>query len=267
MPRRKVGILVLTGVVVAGVAAATVVEGGSKTLTADSGGGSMAAPSQAPAPYAISTLGPVGTAAQDPGGGGGGTGDPGNVGLPRIQGAQGSGSAQGPGGNDGKLYFSGSQLLDPNHSAATSGTVSIPNPLAGVAGVLGPILGPTTGGTGTTTGCATDAQSADFYAIPLQVETVGFTGTPRVHVHITGSGSVSAALEEFPAGGGACRTITSGGGSISGGVADFSLGSRGRYQFTKGSTPALVITVSGSHTITTDFNNPSFLALPGLYGV
>lgn len=266
MPRRKVGILVLAGVVVAGAAAATVLGGGSKTLTADAGGGAMATPSEAAAPYAIHTLAPVGTAAQDPGGGGGGSGVPGNVAPPGIQGAQGSGRPQGSGGNDGRLYFNGTQLLDPNRSATTSGSVTLPNTLAGVAGVLNPVLG-STGGSGTTTGCATSADQADYYAIPLQVETVGFTGTPVAHVRISGSGLVQAQLEEFPSGGGACRPVTSGSAYISGGVANIPLGSLGRYQFTHGSTPALVITAAGNHVISTDFNNPSYLVLPGLYGV
>src|ERR1700712_2017563 len=128
MARGRTVIWVAAGVVVAGAAAGAVFGGGSQTLTADSGGGTMPGASSPPAPYSISTLGPIGTAAQDPGGGGGGTGVPGYVGPPAIQGAQGSGSAQGKGGNDGKLYLSGTNLLDPSRGAATSGTTTIPNP-------------------------------------------------------------------------------------------------------------------------------------------
>src|ERR1700710_262818 len=70
----------------------------------DFGGGDIAAATGPPAPYSISTLPPVGFAAQDPGGGGGGGGQPGTVGLPGYQGAQGSGSAQGFEGGGDKLY-------------------------------------------------------------------------------------------------------------------------------------------------------------------
>ena len=80
------------------------------------------------APYAISTLGAIGTAAQDPGGGGGGTGAPGNVAPPAIQGAQGSGSAQGFADAGDTLYFSGVNLLDPNRSATTSGQTTFGGP-------------------------------------------------------------------------------------------------------------------------------------------
>src|SRR3954468_9879369 len=73
----------------------------------DVGGGQLPAAAGVEAPYSVSTLPPIGTAAQDPGGGGGGGGRPGTVGPPGIQGAQGSGSAQGFQGGGDKLYFSG----------------------------------------------------------------------------------------------------------------------------------------------------------------
>jgi hypothetical protein len=261
MARGRTVILVAAGVIVAGVAAGTVVEGGSKTLAADSGGGSTPAASSPPAPYAISTLGPIGTAAQDPGGGGGGTGAPGSVAPPGIQGAQGSGSAQGPGGNDGRLYLNGAQLLDPNRSAVTSGSVTVPNPLTAIGGILD------LGGNSSSTGCATDAQSADYYAVPLRVETVGFSGTPHAHIRISGSGTVQVRLEQLLPDGSSCATVASGQGSISGGVADVTLSSPGRFQFGRDYTPSLVISAPGSHTITTGSDNPSYIELPGLYGV
>src|SRR4051794_31938156 len=104
MARRKAGPLVAVGAVavIAVLGYSTYTETGSpKTKVADPGGGVVPESPAPPAPYAISTLGPIGTAAQDPGGGGGGTGEPGTVGPPAIQGAQGSGSAQGfEGGGD-----------------------------------------------------------------------------------------------------------------------------------------------------------------------
>ena len=260
MARRKAlgGLIVVA--LIGAAAVATVSESGSSVKTADTGGGIVHPSASPPAPYAISTLGPIGTAAQDPGGGGGGTGAPGTVGLPGIQGAQGSGSAQGPGGNDSRLYLSGTNLLDPGRSGTLSGSVTIPNPL----GVLGSI--PLPGGGVQSTGCATDAQSADYYAIPLHVETVGFRGTPRVHIRISGSGSVTVRLaQQSP--GKDCPTIASATGQINGGVADFSLSGANAFQFSRDFTPALVITAPGSHTITTDNVNPSYVYLPGLSGL
>ena len=64
-----------------------------------------------------------------------------------------------------------------------------------------------------------------------------------------------------------CVGVSSGSGQISGGVADFSLSSPGKFQFGHDYTPALVISVLGSHTVTTSSENPSYVALPGLYGV
>jgi hypothetical protein len=257
--RKALGGLVVVALIGA-AAVATVSESGGSVKTADAGGGSVP-PSAAPvAPYAVSTLGPIGTAAQDPGGGGGGTGAPGSVGEPGIQGAQGSGSPQGPGGNDSRLYLSGTNLLDPGRSETLSGSVTIPNPL----GVLGSL--PLPGGGEQATGCATDAQSTDYYAIPLHVETVGFRGTPRVHIRISGSGPVTVELAQQSPGKG-CQTITSATGSISGGVADFALNGVGAFQFTHDDTPALVVSAPGSHTITTDADDPSYVFLPGLYGV
>lgn len=262
MARGRTAIWVVAGVVVAGVAAGTVLDSGSKTLAADSGGGAVPPPSSAPAPYAISTLGPIGTAAQDPGGGGGGTGEPGSVAPPGIQGAQGSGSPQGPGGNDGRLYLSGTNLIDPNRSGVTSGSVALPNPVAAVGGLLNPV----TGGT-SATGCATGANSTDYYAVPLTVETVGFGGAPHVHIRISGSGPVTVRLAQQSSNGNSCPTVASGSGQISGGVADFTLSSPGKFQFSRGYTPAVVISARGSHVITTSQADPSYVALPGLYGL
>jgi hypothetical protein len=261
VPRKKaVGGLIVVALI--GVAAvATISESGSSVRTADTGGGIVPPSAAPPAPYAISTLGPIGTAAQDPGGGGGGTGAPGSVGAPGIQGSQGSGSAQGPGGNDSKLYLSGSNLIDPGRSDVTSGSTAIPNTLAGVAGAL-----PIPGGGTQTTGCATDAQSADYYAIPLHVETVGFRGTPSVRIHISGAGPVTVRLEQQSPGG-SCQTVDGATGQINGGIAEFSLGSLSSFQFTHDFTPALVISAPGSHTITTGPADPSYIFLPGLYGV
>jgi hypothetical protein len=261
--KRGKGIIVLAAVAVLGVVGyATLSESGKTVKTAESGGGSVPASAGPPAPYSISTLGPIGTAAQDPGGGGGGTGVPGNVAPPGIQGAQGSGGAQGRGGNDGKLYLNGTNLLDPSRSSVTSGQVTVPNPLTSVGGVV------SVPGQASSTGCAKDASSADYYAIPLKVETVGFSGTPSVRIRISGAGSVTVRLEQQTPDGSSCQTISSGSGTISGGVASFSLTRRNGFQFSRDYTPALVISApAGSHTISTDASNPSYIALPGLSGV
>jgi hypothetical protein len=255
-------LIALAVVAVVGVLGyATISEAGGTVKTADTGGGGVPASAGPPAPYSISTLGPIGTAAQDPGGGGGGTGAPGNVGPPGIQGAQGSGRAQGPGGNDGKLYLSGTNLLDPSRSAATSGQATLPNPLASVGGVVN------LPGQSSSTGCAKGGSETDYYAIPLSVETVGFSGTPTVRLRISGSGPVTVRLEQQTPNGNSCQTISTGQGSISGGIASFSLTRRTNFQFSRRFTPSLVIAATGSHTISTDSNNPSYIALPGLSGV
>lgn len=261
MARRKIAGYLAVAAVIGGVTVATISESGSEPLKADSGGGAPAPSSAPPDPYAISTLPPVGNAAQDPGGGGGGTGEPGAVGGPGIQGAQGAGAPQGPGGNDSRLYLSGPNLLDPSRAATTSGSTMVPQPLTGLTGSL-----PLPAGSATTTGCADEADEVDYYAIPLTIETVGFTGTPTARIRITGSGTVTVTLAQM-APDGSCQTITSGSGPIRNGVAEFSLGSTGPFQFTKNFIPALVIAAPGSHTITTDNANPSFVGLPGLYGV
>lgn len=265
MARRKIAGYLAVAAVIGGVAVATISESGSEPLKADSGGGAIAPSSPPPAPYAISTLDPVGNAAQDPGGGGGGTGEPGTVGGPGIQGAQGPGSPQGPGGNDGRLYLSGPNLLDPSRAATTSGSTMVPNPLTGVGGITDelPILG---GGASSSTGCADDADEVDYYAIPLKIETVGFTGTPTVRIRITDGPAVSVTLAQMSLNGD-CQTIATGTGPVRNGVAEFSLSSTGPFQFRKNFIPALVIKASGSRTITTDNANPSFVGLPGLYGV
>lgn len=264
--RRKAGpILAVAGVVVVGALAYSTISdsgGGKKMKVADTGGGAVAASPGPPAPYAISTLGAIGTAAQDPGGGGGGTGVPGSVGNPAIQGARGSGTPQGAGSNGDRLYFSGVNLLDPNPSAATSGETTFPSPGSGIAGAIGPVTGPSS------TGCATSADEADYYAIPLQIETVTFNGTPRVHVRISGAGPVTASFVQQAPNNGGCVPIASGTAGISGGVADFSLSGVGKFRFRQGYTPALVIKApNGQHTITTSPDNPSYLVLPGLAGV
>ncbi|HSP38114.1 MAG TPA: hypothetical protein VLR26_10205 [Frankiaceae bacterium] len=265
MAKRKTGpLLAVAGVAVVGALAyGTVMSGGSSVKVADPGGGAVAATTPPPAPYAISTLGPIGTAAQDPGGGGGGTGAPGGLGVPGIQGAQGSGSPQGNVNSTNTLFFSGVNLLDPNQSATTSGDSTFPNPLRAVAGPLGPVLG---GTSGSTVGCATTADSVGYYAIPLSIETVGFNGTPQVHIRISGGGPITVTLaQEDPNGN--CPVIASGSGTISGGVANLTLGGPRHFQFSKGYIPALVIRApSGSHTVSTSSGNPSYLRLPGMYG-
>src|SRR4051794_19402956 len=155
MARRRRGLLIgVAGVaVVGGLAVATFSASGSQVKVADAGGGSVPGASPPPAPYAIHTLGGIGTAAQDPGGGGGGTGVPGNVAAPGIQGAQGSGSAQGSEVSGDTMYLSGVNLLDTNRGGVTSGQNSFPNP--GTAGT--PILGPIAGTS--STGCATTPDS------------------------------------------------------------------------------------------------------------
>jgi hypothetical protein len=263
MARRKGGpLLAVAGVALVGaIAVGTFTSSGGSSVVADRGGGPVPGASPPEAPYAISTLGAIGKAAQDPGGGGGGSGAPGTVARPGIQGTQGSGRGQGAGGNDGKLYLSGTNLLDPSRSAATSGQVTIPNPLTSVGGVV------SVPGQSSSTGCATDSQSADYYAIPLAVETVSFSGTPTVRIRISGAGSVTVRLEQQTPSGDSCQTIASGSGTISGGVASFSLSRRNGFTFSRGYTPALVISAAGSHTISTDNGNPSYIALPGLSGV
>lgn len=262
--RRKAAPLVAVGVVaVLGfLGYSTLAEsGGSGVKVADPGGGRVPSSPAPPPPYAVSTLGPVGTAAQDPGGGGGGSGEPGNVGPPGIQGAQGSGSAQGFQGGGDRLYLSGVNLLDPNINAVTSGSNSFPTLTSGLGGALGSVVGGDSA-----TGCARGANEVDYYAIPLTVESVGFNGAPSVRLRITGSGPVTATLYEEPPGGGTCQFRTRGSGTISGGVANFSMGSR-KIAFKKGYTPVVVFSAPGSHTITTDSANPSYIRFPGLYGV
>jgi len=268
MAKRKAAPLIaVAGVVVVGALAfGTFAEsGGSSVKVADPGGGAVPPSPGPPAPFSISTLGPIGTAAQDPGGGGGGGGTPGSVGPPGIQGAQGSGRPQGFEGGGDRLFLSGVNLLDPNQSATTSGDNTFPTPLAVAAAPVDPLLGSGTGQT--PTGCATDPQSVDYYAIPLKIETVGFSGAPQVHLRITGGGSVTVRLMQQAPNDGPCQTVASGAGGISGGIADISLSGRTNFQFTTGFTPALVISAPGSHTISTDSFNPSFIRLPGLSGV
>jgi hypothetical protein len=267
MAKRKAAPLIaVAGVVVVGALAyGTFAESGGQVKVADPGGGAVPPSPAPPAPFSISTLGPIGTAAQDPGGGGGGGGTPGNVGPPGIQGAQGSGRPQGFEGGGDRLFLSGVNLLDPNQSAATSGENTFPTPLAPVGAVGGPLLGGATGQSAT--GCLTDAQSVEYDAIPLKIETVGFSGAPRVHLRISGGGLVTARLMQQAPNDGPCQTIASGSGGIAGGITDFSLSNRSNFQFSQGFTPVLVISSPGTHTISTDSFNPSFIRLPGLRGV
>ena len=217
MARGRTAILVVAGVVVVGVAAGTRCRGRVEDPRPPTrGGGAMPAPSARPAPYAIRRSAPIGTAAQDPGGGGGGTGAPGHVAPPGIQGAQGSGSAQGPGGNDGRLYLSGVNLLDPNRSAATSGQRHDPEP-AGRRGRC-PRSRPRPGVRAT--GCATDAQSADYYAIPLRSRPSASAARRACASAISGSGPVTVSSSSRPRTGAAARRSRSGNGT------DLAAGSR-----------------------------------------
>jgi hypothetical protein len=265
--KRKGGIIIAAAAVLGVVAVATVLDSGGlkEVRKADTGGGAVAASPAPPAPFAISTLGAVGTAAQDPGGGGGGTGVPGHVGGPSIQGAQGAGGAPGI-GNSGDTYFlSGVNLLDPNRSATTTGDNTFGGPgLGTAAGGVGTVVGGLgAGGSGSATGCATPPD-VDYYSTPFRIPT-GFRGTPHLHLRISGGGTVKASIFAKTADDN-CVLVTSGSGGISGGIADFSLGGR-NYAFPLNSTPVLVISAGGQHTISTGSDNPSFLTLPGLYGV
>jgi hypothetical protein len=267
MARRKKGGLLLgaAGVAVVGALAyGTLSSGGSTVKVADPGGGSMAAPSQAPAPYAISTLGAVGTAAQDPGGGGGGTGDPGTVGRPAIQGPQGSGSAQGYADAGDTLYFSGVNLLDPNRSAVTSGQNMFGGPSATtVVNGVGTLLG---GGNDSVTGCARTSQETDYYAIPLRND-VTYRGSPRIHLNISGGGTVTVLLYQETQSKN-CELVGSGTASIVGGRADVTIGTAS-HLFPTGVLPAVVVRANdtAAHTITTSSGNPSSIYLPNLTGV
>jgi hypothetical protein len=264
--KRKGGIIIAAVAVLGVVAVATVLDSGGlkEVRKADAGGGAVAASPAPPAPYAISTLGAVGTAAQDPGGGGGGTGVPGQVGGPAIQGAQGAGGAPGIGSSGDTYYLSGVNLLDPNRSATTSGENTFGPGLGTAVGGVGTVLnGVGAGGGGSATGCATPPD-VDYYSTPFRIPT-GFRGTPRLHLRISGGGTVTASVVAKTAND-SCVQVTSGRGDISNGIADFSLGGR-NYAFPLNSTPVLVISAPGQHTISTGSDNPSFLTLPGLYGV
>jgi hypothetical protein len=265
MANRKLGpVVMVAGVVIVGALAyGSFAEQGKTARAVDTGGGTVPAAAGPVAPYSVSTLPPVGFAAQDPGGGGGGGGRPGNVGTPAIQGAQGAGAPQGTQGGGDTFYLSGVNTLDPSRSAVTSGENTFPTP----TGTVGSVLAPAAGGT-STSGCSSDPQSVEYDWVPLTVQTVGFRGTPRVHLRITGGGPVSARIVQFssPDRGGSCQTLSTGSGSIAGGIADFSLSPRS-LTFSRGSTPGLVISAPvGSHTISTSNQNPSFLRLPGLFG-
>lgn len=252
--RRKAGVLfyvagaALMGAIVVG---AVTSGGGSSKKVADPGGGPLAPPTAPPAPYAISTLAPVGTAAQDPGGGGGGTGEPGNVGPPAVQGAQGSGRSQGRGDPADILYFNGVSTLDPTLSAITSGEVEIGGP---------PL--DTLPGDDSSTGCARPPRETDYYAIPLRSPET-FSGNPQVHLVISGGGTVTVTLFQ-ELNGEDCQALGSGTAPIRGGVSDVTLGIRG-HTFPVGANPTLVIRVNDEevHTLRTSQQNPSYLFLPG----
>lgn len=262
MARRKVGsLLAVAGLAVTGVLAyGAFFSGGSTVRTVDTGGGAAPAASATESPYPVHALPATGTAAQDPGGGGGGGGTYGNVGPPAIQGAQGAGNRTGPVGSGDVLYFSGVNTLDPSRSSTSSGDNTFPTPGGAGAGLAAPVAGTSA------TGCATDPQSVDYYTIPLVVETVSFTGAPRVHLRISGGGPVTARLFQQTHDGD-CQLLTAGSSTISGGIANVTLGSRGVTRFAKGATAAVVVTAPmGSHTLSTSSDNPSFLTLPGLTG-
>jgi hypothetical protein len=262
MARRKGGpILAVAGVALVGaIGYGAITSGGSSVTVADRGGGPVPGASGPEAPYAIHTLGAIGTAAQDPGGGGGGTGVPGHVGPPGIQGAQGTGSAQGFADAGDTLYFSGVNLLDPNRSATTSGQTTFGGPGVGsVTGVLG-------SNSSSSVGCAKPPQETDYYAIPLR-NVVTFRGNPRVHLNISGGGSVTALLYQETQNS-QCQLIGQGSAPISGGTADVTLGVAS-HAFPVGDTPTVVIRANdnASHTISTGSGNPSYLFLPNLEGV
>jgi hypothetical protein len=261
MARRKGGpLLAVAGVALVGaIAYGTVTSGGSSPVVADRGGGPVPASSPPEAPYAISTLGAIGHAAQDPGGGGGGTGVPGNVGPPGIQGAQGSGTGQGFADSGDTLYFSGVNLLDPNRSATTSGQTTFGGP------GIGTVAGALPGGS-SAVGCASPPQETDYYAIPLR-NVVTFRGNPRVHLNISGGGSVTALLYQQTSSK-QCQVVGQGTAPIRGGIADVTLGVGG-HDFPVGVTPTVVIRANdgSSHTISTSSGNPSYLYLPNLQGV
>lgn len=259
--RRKAGPLFgVAGVAVVGALVyGTMTSGGPDIRTADTGGGALPAPSGEPAPYAISTLAPIGNAAQDPGGGGGGTGAPGTVGGPAIQGAQGSDPAPGFADAGDTLYFSGVALLDPNRSATYSGENTFGGPgLGSVTGALPQ--------SDSSTGCAKPPQETDYYAIPLR-NVVTFRGNPRVRMNISGGGSVTVSLYQQTQDD-TCQLVGSGTTGIRGGVADLNLGVSS-HRFPIGVTPVLVIRANdgAQHTITTSNQNPSFIYLPNLQGV
>jgi hypothetical protein len=264
MAKRKLGpVVAVVGVVVVGALAFGVFsETGQSIKTADAGGGALPAAAAPEAPYSINTLPPVGSAAQDPGGGGGGGGRPGTVGTPAIQGAQGAGRAQGLESAGNTMYLSGVSGLDPNRSSVTSGETTFPTPVSAVGTVLDPVPGQASA----SGGCSSDPQSVEYDWVPLTVQTVGFSGSPHVHLRISGGGPVSARLVQFDSGG-SCQTLSTGSSTISGGIADFTLSPR-RVTFARGFTPALVITApTGPHTVSTSNQNPSFILLPGLFGV
>lgn len=259
--RRKAGPLFgVAGVVLVGALVyGTLFSGPPTVKTADTGGGAVPAASGEPAPYAISTLPPIGNAAQDPGGGGGGTGEPGAFGGPAIQGAQGSDPAPGFADAGDTLFFSGVSTLDPNRSATSTGDNTFGGP--GLGTVTGPLPQ-----SDDTTGCAKPPQETDYYAIPLR-NVVTFQGNPRVRVNISGGGSVTVSLYQQLQDD-TCQLIGSGTAAIRGGVADLNLGVSS-HRFPVGVTPALVIRANdgAQHTITTSSQNPSYLNLPNLNGV
>ncbi|MDQ1647962.1 MAG: hypothetical protein QOG60_19 [Frankiaceae bacterium] len=261
--QKVVPLLIVAGIATAGVLAYGTLtdEGASKAVrVADPGGGPVAASPPPPAPFAISTLGAVGTAAQDPGGGGGGTGPPGSVGNPGIQGAQGGRAASVVHGTGNTLYFSGVSTLDPNRSAATSGQNTFGGPGVGSA------TGPLGGSSASSTTCKNPPQETEYDAIPLR-NNVTFSGNPRVHLNISGGGSVTALLYQQLSNK-SCQLVGQGTAGIGGGTADVTLGVGG-HTFPTGVLPVVVLRANdgASHTVTTSNQNPSYLLLPNLTGV
>ena len=134
----------------------------------------------------------------------------------------------------------------------------------------GPGVGSVIGGLGgqddSTTGCGKPPQETEYVAIPLR-NVVTFSGNPRVHLNITGGGTVTALLYQKTSSD-SCQLVGQGTSGIGGGTADITLGVGG-HSFPIGVTPVVVLRANdgASHTITTSSQDPSYLLLPNLTGV
>jgi hypothetical protein len=216
---------------------------------ADAGGGPVRPGVAGTAPYAVRTLAPVGVAEQDPSGGEGGAAAPGHqlppavlgpVPVPPVPAYQPLGPV---------LYLSGSNLIDPNRSAVSSGEVSVASSGSGFRS------------DGQLTGCGVPG-AADYYAIPLR-NPVSYSGPPRVHARFSGSGPVVITLfEQHPDG--RCVEVASGRGTPTAGTLDLTLSGTG-HTFAVGMLPGVLI--SGHGVLRTDAADPSYGVLPGLTGV